>query len=116
MAICVFDADGKHVFERTVACEVEDIVACLRDVPQGQCRIGFESGAMSQHLYLGLQNAGFDVVCSEAWQVHAALSAMRNKTDKTDARGIAQVLRSGWFSKVFIKSREAHAFHIAEQP
>jgi transposase len=45
----------------------------------------------------------------EARQVNAALSAMRNKTDKTDARGIAQVLRSGWFNPVYIKSREAHA-------
>jgi len=41
-------------------------------------------------------------------QVYAALSAMRNKTDKNDARGIAQVLRSGWYNKVHIKSNEAH--------
>lgn len=66
VAVCVIDADGKHVFERAVACEIEDIVACLRGVPPGQCRIGFESGAMSQHLYFGLQTAGFDVVCMEA--------------------------------------------------
>jgi transposase len=33
---------------------------------------------------------------------------MRNKTDKNDARGIAQVLRTGWFSPVHMKSREAH--------
>lgn len=65
---------------------------------------------MSQHLYFGLRAPGFDVVCMEARQVNGAVSAMRNKTDKTDARGIAQVLRSGWFRKVFIKSREAHAF------
>ncbi len=52
---------------------------------------------------------GFDVVCMEARQVTAALSAMRNKTDKTDARRIAQVLRSGWFNPVHMKSREVHA-------
>jgi transposase len=44
----------------------------------------------------------------EARQVNAALSAMRNKTDRNDARGIAQVLRTGWFSPVHMKSREAH--------
>lgn len=64
---------------------------------------------MSQHLFFGLEAAGFDVVCMEARQVNAALSAMRNKTDKTDARGIAQLLRSGWFSPVHLKSRKAHA-------
>ena len=50
---------------------------------------------MSQHLFFGLTAEGFDVVCMEARQVSAALSAMRNKTDKTDARGIAQILRTG---------------------
>jgi len=71
-------------------------------------RIGFEAGALSQHLYFGLQSKGFDVVCMEARQVSAALSAMRNKTDKTDAKGIAQILRTGWFSPVHMKVREAH--------
>ena len=63
---------------------------------------------MSQHLFFGLTGAGFDAVCMEARQVNAALSAMRNKTDRNDARGIAQVLRTGWFSPVHMKSREAH--------
>ena len=114
VAVCVIDADGKHVFERAVACEVEDIVACLREVPHGQCRIGFETGAMSQHLYFGLQKAGFDVVCMEARQVNAALSAMRNKTDKTDARGIAAVrmVQQGLHQK----PRGACLSRIAEQP
>ena len=39
VAVCVIDADGKHVFECAVACEIEDILACLRDVPTGQCRV-----------------------------------------------------------------------------
>lgn len=63
---------------------------------------------MSQHLYFGLTTEGFDVACMEARQVNAALSAMRNKTDKNVARGITQVLRTGWFSPVHMKSREAH--------
>ena len=35
VAVCVIDTDGKHVFERVVAFEIEDIVGCLRDVPAG---------------------------------------------------------------------------------
>lgn len=89
-------------------CEVGDIADCLAAFEYPVERIGFEAGALSQHLYFGLQSSGFDVVCMEARQVSAALSAMRNKTDKTDAKGIAQILRTGWFSPVHMKSREAH--------
>jgi transposase len=109
VAICVVDAQGNALLEHAAACEIEDIRQCLSRFPSSNLRIGFEAGAMSQFLFFGLRSAGFDVVCMEARQVNAALSAMRNKTDKTDARGIAQVLRSGWFNPVHMKSREAHA-------
>ncbi|MDA3857784.1 MAG: transposase [Roseovarius sp.] len=107
-ALCVVDTKGKVVLERELPCEVGDIAACLAGVPYTIERVGFEAGTMSQHLFFGLTAAGFDVVCMEARQVNAALSAMRNKTDKTDARGIAQVLRTGWFRPVHMKRREAH--------
>ena len=105
----MIDTESRAVLERSVACEIEDIGQCLAGFSTSCLCIGFEAGAMSQHLFFGLQAAGFIVVCMEARQVNAALSAMRNKTDKTDARGIAQVLRSGWFNPVHMKSREAHA-------
>ncbi|WOI33093.1 IS110 family transposase [Tritonibacter scottomollicae] len=107
-ALCVVDTKGKVVLERELVCEVNDIAACLCDFEFPIERIGLEAGTMSQHLYFGLQAAGFDVVCMEARQVKAALSAMRNKTDKNDAKGIAHVLRTGWFSPVHMKSRGAH--------
>lgn len=107
-ALCIVDTKGTVLLERELPCEVSDIAACLAGFPHPIERIGFEAGTMSQHLYFGLTEAGFDVVCMEARQVNAALSAMRNKTDRTDARGIAQVLRTGWFSPVHMKSREAH--------
>lgn len=108
VAVCVIDESGKIVIERTVPFEIEDVVACLRSVDGVVAQVGFEADVMSQHLYHGLVAAGFETVCMEARQVSAALSAMRNKTDKNDARGIAQVLRSGWFSEVHIKSRASH--------
>jgi len=107
-ALCIVDSKGKVLLERELFCDVDDIAHCLSQFPHPVERVGFEAGTMSQHLYFGLQSAGFDVVCMEARQVNAALSAMRNKTDKNDARGIAQVLRTGWFSPVHMKSREAH--------
>lgn len=107
-ALCVVDSKGTVLFERELPCEVGDIAECLLEFPHPIERVGFEAGSMSQHLFFGLTAEGFDVVCMEARQVSAALSAMRNKTDKTDARGIAQILRTGWFSPVHMKSREAH--------
>lgn len=107
-ALCVVDPKGNVVLERELTCEVNDIAECLSEFEFPIERVGLEAGTMSQHLYFGLQAAGFDVVCMEARQVNAALSAMRNKTDKNDARGIAHILRTGWFSPVHIKSREAH--------
>ena len=107
-ALCIVDGKGNVLLERELPCEVSDIAECLRAFPYPIERVGFEAGTMSQHLFFGLIKVGFDVVCMEARQVNAALSAMRNKTDKNDARGIAQVLRTGWFSPVHMKSREAH--------
>ncbi|MDB2437888.1 hypothetical protein N9W89_04180 [Hellea sp.] len=89
-------------------CEVDDVVDCLTQFDHPIVRIGFEAGTMSQTLFHALKAAGYDVVCMEARQVYAALSAMRNNTDKNHARGIDQVLRSGWYNKVYIKSNEAH--------
>lgn len=107
-ALCIVDNKGKVMLERELPCEIDDIAGCLAGFPYPIERVGFEAGTMSQHLFYGLTAAGFDVVCMEARQVNAALSAMRNKTDRNDARGIAQVLRTGWFSPVHMKSREAH--------
>lgn len=107
-AICVVDSKGTFLHERDLPCEIEAIAGYLTALPVSITRIGFESGTLSQHLFYGLKAEGFDVVCMEARQVNAALSAMRNKTDRNDARGIAQILRTGWFSPVHMKSREAH--------
>lgn len=107
-ALCIVDARGGVAFERELACDVGEITDCLARFSHPIARIGFEAGTMSQHLFYGLTSNGFDVVCMEARQVSAALSAMRNKTDKNDARGIAHILRTGWFSPVHMKSRDAH--------
>ena len=70
-------------------------------------RIGLEAGPLSQWLHAGLTQAGFEVVLLETRQVKAALSAMVVKTDRKDARGIAQLLRMGWFRPVHCKSPRA---------
>ena len=98
------DADGKIVREAKVASEPEDLVAFFDMLGLVVSRIGLEAGPLSQWLYDGLTDAGYDVVLLETRHVKAALSAMVVKTDRKDARGIAHLLRMGWFQPVHAKS------------
>ena len=108
VSICIVDDAGTIQFEDKIISEVDMIVACLKKFNPNIRSVGFEAGALTQYLTYGLQAAGYEVICLEARQVSAALSAMRNKTDKNDARGIAQILRTGWYSRVHVKSMESH--------
>ena len=74
-ALCIVDGRGTVLLEPELPCEVSDIAECLGTFPHPIERIGFEAGTMSQHLFFGLKAEGFDVVCMEARQVNAALSA-----------------------------------------
>src|SRR5690348_5862233 len=81
-------------------------------------RIGLEAGPLSQWLHAGLKRAGFDTLLLETRHVKAALSAMMVKTDRKDARGLAQLIRMGWFRLVHAKSmcsREVRALLVARK-
>jgi transposase len=106
--LCVVDENGEIQAEGQVDSEAEAIDTFLRKLGLPITSVGLEAGTLTQYLTHGLRNAGYQVVCMEARQVSVALSAMRNKTDKNDARGIAQLLRTGWYSPVYIKSIESH--------
>jgi transposase len=110
--VCVIDDQGEIRAEAKLASKVDDIVAYLNDLELEIASVGLEAGTLTQYLTYGLQSAGYEVICMEARQVKAALSAMRNKTDKNDARGIAQILRSGWYSRVHVKSLESHHIRL----
>ena len=103
-SLCVLDAAGKVVREAKVASEPEALVAFLRKLGLPVARVGLEAGPLSQWLHDGLREAGFDAVLLETRHVKAALSAMAVKTDRRDARGIAQLLRMGWYRPVHRKS------------
>ena len=99
-SVCVVDAKGKIIREAKVASEPEDLIRFFRGLGVQVIRIGLQAGRLSQWLHAGLAAAGFAMVLLETRHVKAALSAMVVKTDRKDARGIAQLLRMGWFRPV----------------
>ena len=103
-SVCVVDAEGRLVREAKVPSEPEALVAFLDSLGLVFERIGLEAGPLSQWLHAGLGRAGLPVVLIETRHVKAALSAMTMKTDKHDARGIAQLMRLGWFRPVHVKT------------
>src|ERR687890_695431 len=106
-SVCILDASGQIVREAKVASEPEALTAFLASLNLPLTRVGLEAGPLSQWLHAGLVQAGFEVVLLETRHVKAALSAMIVKTDRRDARGIAQLLRMGWFRPVHCKSPPA---------
>lgn len=103
-SVCVVDAVGKVVREVKVASEPEALIGYFEELGLPVSRIGLEAGPLSQWLHAGLVAAGRDAVLLETRHVKAALSAMTVKTDRKDARGIAQLLRMGWYRPVHAKS------------
>ena len=106
-SVCVVDSTGRIVREAKVASEPEALVGFFTGLGLAVTRIGLEAGPLSQGLHAGLSEAGFEAVLLETRHVKAALSAMIVKTDRKDARGIAQLLRMGWFRSVHCKSPPA---------
>ena len=106
-ALCVMDAEGASIIERPVPSEAFAIAELLTALPERPERIGLEAGPLSEWLVRGLADAGFTAILMETRQVRAALSSMTVKTDRNDARGMAHLLRMGWFRPVHVKSMDA---------
>ncbi len=106
-SICVVDGAGKIVREAKAPSEPDDLIAWFKALPFALARIGVEAGPLSQWLYARLKEAGLAVELLETRHVCAALKTMPAKTDRNDARGIAQLMRLGWFRPVHCKSAAA---------
>jgi transposase len=95
-SICAIDDDSgaTEEFDSTsrpaiVIQHLERLGAGANDV------IGLESGGCGTLLTRRLREAGFTVRVMEARFLHGFLKLSQNKTDKNDARGIAEIVRSG---------------------
>jgi transposase len=106
-SVCVVDATGRIVREAKVASEPEALIGWLRGLGLELARVGLEAAPLSQWLYAAMRDAGLPVERLETRHVRDAFKAMPVKTDRKDARGIAQLLRLGWFRPVHCKSVSA---------
>ena len=103
-AICIIDETGAIVREARVVREPDALVAFFDALGMTLERVGLEACSLTAWLHQGLSEAGIPAVCIEARQAKAAMGAMPNKTDRNDARGIAQIMRTGWYRAVHVKS------------
>jgi transposase len=110
--VCIFGDDGVVVLESKIEAEPSMIIETLKRFGEPVSRVGLEAGPTASWLYSQIRSAGLPVVCMECRHVKAGLGAMRNKTDRNDARGIAQLVRLGWFRHVFVKSDEAQRIRM----
>ena len=106
-SVCVVEAGGRIVREAKVTSEPDALIAWFGKLAVKVSRIGLEAGPLSQWLYAGMREAGLPVELLETRHVRDAFKAMPVKTDRNDARGIAQLMRLGWFRPVHCKSLPA---------
>jgi transposase len=103
-SVCIVDDTGKIVREAKVASEPEALLAVLTSGGHHFKRIGLEAGPLSQWLFSALGEAGLPVICVETRHMRAVLQAQINKTDRNDARGMAQMMRAGLYRPVHVKT------------
>src|ERR1700736_6555584 len=103
-SICIVDDTGGIVKEVKVASEPQALLKVLGNPTYRFKRIGLEAGPLSQWLFSALAEAELPVACVETRHMQAVLKAQINKTDRNDARGIAQMMRVGLYRPVHVKT------------
>jgi transposase len=106
-AICVVDETGRLVKETRAASEPQAMIAALSGIGLPLERIGLEACSLAAWLHDDLRDAGLPAICIETRQANAAMKTMPNKTDRNDARALAQIMRTGWYRQVHVKTRQS---------
>lgn len=107
-AICVIDDAGARLWEGTCRTSPDTIADILKKRAPRATRVGMETGPLAVWHWHAFRQLGVPVVCLHARQAKAALSLQANKTDRNDAHGLAQLVRSGWYRAVAMKSLDSH--------
>jgi transposase len=107
-AICIVDESGRIIGEKKVPTCPDAISTWLCKTSKCLARVGLETGPLAVWLWNELHNRGLPVICLDARHASAALKMRPNKTDRNDAVGLAQIVRTGWFKQVRIKTRDSY--------
>ena len=107
-AVCVVDETGRRLWRGQCATDPEQIERMIKGQAGDDAQVGLETGPMTPWLVHELRGRGLDVTCLDARHARAALKMQINKTDQNDAEGLAQIVRTGWYRSVHVKSLDAH--------
>jgi transposase len=111
-SVCIVDDAGKIVREARVASEPEALLQVLTNTIYRFKRVGLEAGPLSQWLFSALAEVGLPVICVETRHMRAMLKAQINKTDRNDARGLAQMMRVGLYRPVHVKTLRSQKLRV----
>jgi transposase len=106
--VCVVNREGDVIWRGTCHSSPEEIATTIRARAPYVVRIGLETGQLSTWHWHALKKMGLPIVCLDARHAKAALSMQINKTDRNDAFGLAQIIRTGWYREVGVKSLDNH--------
>src|SRR5215468_3937601 len=103
----VLDEAGSRVWRGRCATEPAAIAAAVRRYAPAAVRIGLETGPLTTWLWTALTAEGLPMICLDARHAKKALDMKVNKTDANDAKGLAHLVRAGWYREVRVKGRSA---------
>jgi transposase len=107
--VCVLDKNGDICWQGKTLSNPEDLAHCIRKHAPNAVKVGLETGPLSTWHWHGLNDLGIPIICLCARHAKAALKMQINKTDKNDARGLAEIMRTGWYRSVQVKTMQSHA-------
>ena len=99
--VSIVDERGLVTWRGTCATSPTAIAQTLASQGTSLARVGLESGPLTPWLVHELRIRELPVVCLDARHARAALSVQINKSD---ADGLAQIVRTGWYRAVEVKS------------
>ncbi|MEO0995252.1 MAG: transposase [Pseudomonadota bacterium] len=112
VSICVVAAEGAVTPRGETSADPDQIASFIAEHAPRADRVVHESGVLAIWLTRALHALGVPIVRIDARQAHKVLSARLNKSDVEDAEGLAHLARTGWFSRVHVRSEASERVRV----